>query len=58
LKPEDRQLVEKLQKYAELCQKKPENWSSKSTAQRTLKKLDNLWASLLLDVIMPRDKRK
>jgi hypothetical protein len=58
LKPKDRELVEKLQKYADRCRRKLENWSNKSTAERTVKKLDNLWASLLLDVIMHQDKRK
>jgi len=58
LQPKDLQLIEKLQKYAERCRRKPGNWSNKSTAEQTLKKLDNLWSSLLLDVIMRQEKRK
>lgn len=58
LKPKDRQLIEKLEAYADHCRRKPENWLKKSAAEGTTKKLDNLWASLLLDVIMKQDTRK
>jgi len=56
MEPKDRELVKKLQKYADHCRRKLENWSDKRMAARTIKKLDRLWESLLMDVIL-HDKR-
>jgi hypothetical protein len=54
----DRSLVDKLKQYAARCRKNSKNWTSKSAASRTRQKLDDLWASILLDVIMKPDERK
>jgi hypothetical protein len=58
LKSKDRQLIEKLAAYTDHCRRKSENWLKKSAAERAIKKLDNLWALLLLDVIMEQDTRR
>jgi hypothetical protein len=52
LSTRDRALIEKLQKYVNSCRKRPENWSNRASAIRVTQKLDNLWSTLLVNVIM------